>query len=303
MKKLILILTMLCASLTFGQSEPLLWAWGDLEGNLRDLNNKWFNTSDDKTLFVLGGKTTLTQTGAQVQTILDGTLGAISITTSLTVTDDDWIGLGSAKGRLVFDDLTQDIVYIRNAWLSIEFTNATVYDGTLTTGQILEGTLLVDNPSNGSGTFSQIVFESRASSSIGRSRIVSVNDGTNATYLTFVTEDAGGMSEKMRIAGGGLITINETLMAASDGQADDDYEISLPGITALVHGMMVTFQANTANTDGATLEITEEGSTPPILKMHDQELASGDIEQYQWVTVVFDTVGTDNWQMTSQLAQ
>ena len=105
MEKLILILSLFCASLTFGQSDPLMWAWGDTEGNLRDLNNKWFETSDDKTLSVLGGKTTLTQTGAQVQTILDGTFGS-----GLAVTGGDFsVGAGF---KLVLDGGSTGHTYI-----------------------------------------------------------------------------------------------------------------------------------------------------------------------------------------------
>jgi len=87
---------------------------------------------------------------------------------------------------------------------------------------------------------------------------------------------------------------------AADAQADDDYEIALPGISALTTGLMVTFTATTLNTAGATLEITSVGDLDAILKMNDQALATGDIEAGQVVVCVFD--GT-NWQMTSQLAQ
>lgn len=94
--------------------------------------------------------------------------------------------------------------------------------------------------------------------------------------------------------------VSDTYNFAADSQGDDDYEIALPDITSLTTGLMVVFTANTANTDGATLEITSVGDLDAILKMHDQALATGDIEAGQVVVCVFD--GT-NWQMTSQLAQ
>jgi len=96
------------------------------------------------------------------------------------------------------------------------------------------------------------------------------------------------------------ITVDGTINFAADAQGDDDYEISLSGVTALTTGMMVIFTATTANTEGATLEITEVGDLDAILKMHDTALATGDIEAGQVVVCVFD--GT-NWQMTSQIAQ
>jgi len=109
-----------------------------------------------------------------------------------------------------------------------------------------------------------------------------------------VIEDGG-----IAIQGGSLI-VNGTYNFAADAQADDDYEVSIPNITALTAGLEVTFTATTANTGGATLEITAVGDLDAILKMHDQALATNDIEAGQVVTVVFD--GT-NWQMTSQIAQ
>jgi len=98
---------------------------------------------------------------------------------------------------------------------------------------------------------------------------------------------------------GNLVTTGSYNYAA-DAQSDDDYEVDIPGITALVEGMMVTFKANTTNTDGATLEITSVGDVDAILKMNDQVLATGDIEAGQIVVVVWDG---SNWQMISHLAQ
>jgi len=143
-------------------------------------------------------------------------------------------------------------------------------------------------------------------------RIISNHSDPN-TGLGWAGADLGsyiaGGKEGIRIDGavGGIeITLNDTVYVdgvinfAADEQADDDYEISLPGVSALVTGLTVTFIATTANTDGATLEITEVGDLDAILKMHDQALVTGDIEAGQVVVCVFD--GT-NWQMTSQTAQ
>ncbi len=85
----------------------------------------------------------------------------------------------------------------------------------------------------------------------------------------------------------------------ADGQADDDYEISLPGVDALVAGLTVIFTATTANTDGSTLEITEIGDLDAILKLNDQATVTNDIEAGSVVMVVFDG---SNWQMISPVA-
>ena len=86
---------------------------------------------------------------------------------------------------------------------------------------------------------------------------------------------------------------------AADAQGNDDYEIDIPGITALVAGLQVTFLANTANTDGATLEITSVGDLDAILKQHDTVLTSNDIEAGSIVVCVWDG---SNWQMVSPAA-
>ena len=104
-------------------------------------------------------------------------------------------------------------------------------------------------------------------------------------------------SAKLAVIGS---VVSNTYNFAADAQADDDYEIDIPDLTALTTGLMVTFTANTANTDGATLEITSIGDLDAILKLHDQALVTGDIEAGQVIVCVFD--GT-NWQMISQLAQ
>jgi hypothetical protein len=107
--------------------------------------------------------------------------------------------------------------------------------------------------------------------------------------------------EGIRITEDGRIdvAINGAVNYAADGQGNDDYEVAIPSIAALVAGLTVTFLANTANTGGATLEITSVGDLDAILKQHDVALASNDIEAGQIVVVVFD--GT-NWQMVSQIA-
>jgi len=87
---------------------------------------------------------------------------------------------------------------------------------------------------------------------------------------------------------------------AADAEASDAYVITLaPAPDGLVVGMMFTFTANTANTDGATFNPNSFGAQA-ILKMHDQALVTGDIEAGQVVVVVWDGA---NYQMTSQIAQ
>ena len=94
--------------------------------------------------------------------------------------------------------------------------------------------------------------------------------------------------------------VSGTYNFAADAEASDTYVITLsPAPAAYTTGMMIVFTANTANTDGATVNVNGLGAKN-ILKMHDQAVITGDIEAGQVVVCVYD--GT-NMQMTSQVAQ
>lgn len=91
-----------------------------------------------------------------------------------------------------------------------------------------------------------------------------------------------------------------TTIYAADAGSSDTYAITLSPIPKeYTTGMMVTFKANTANTGAATLNCNSLGAKT-IKKNNDQDLATGDIEASQFVTVVYD--GT-YFQMQSQSAQ
>ena len=167
-------------------------------------------------------------------------------------------------------------------------------------GFILRGTF----DSDVTGGFTSSDFESRfqtiITDTVPTGRLAISVDGNE--YLS-INQDGnvgiGTTSPDAKLAVIGSVVSN-TYNFAADAQADDDYEIDIPDLTALTTGLMVTFTVNTANTDGATLEITSIGDLDAILKQHDQALVTGDIESGQVVTCVFD--GTI-WQVTSQLAQ
>lgn len=86
----------------------------------------------------------------------------------------------------------------------------------------------------------------------------------------------------------------------ADSVGTDAYAITLsPAPASYVEGMEVRFKAGTANTSAATLNVNGLGAVA-IKKLHDQDLATGDIEAGQIVIVVYD--GTV-WQMMSEVAQ
>ncbi len=97
-------------------------------------------------------------------------------------------------------------------------------------------------------------------------------------------------------------TINSTL--ASTGSANAYALTSNRVVTAYASGQTFTFKSNFENTDSATLNITggQTGASAlgakTIKKYRDQNLAAGDIESSQWVTVIYD--GT-NFQLVSPI--
>ncbi len=122
-----------------------------------------------------------------------------------------------------------------------------------------------------------------------------------ALFIDGGTDNVGinTLSPQTTLDVAGAITA-DTYNFASDGQGDDDYEIAIPGISALTTGLMVTFTANTANTGGATLEITSVGLLDALLKGNSIALATGDILAGLPVTAFFNAAG--NWIIMSRLA-
>lgn len=87
-----------------------------------------------------------------------------------------------------------------------------------------------------------------------------------------------------------------TYVYAADTAADDSYLIALsPAITTYVEGQTFTFKATTANTGACTLNVNSVGAIA-IKKDVASDLADGDIQAGQTVTVVYD--GT-NFQLVS----
>lgn len=95
---------------------------------------------------------------------------------------------------------------------------------------------------------------------------------------------------------------NSKYTHAVDSSGSDAYAITLtPAITAYADGQQFTFKAGTANTGAATLAVNGLAAKV-IKKKNDQDLATGDIEAGQKVTVCYDE-DNDYFQMMSQTAQ
>lgn len=80
------------------------------------------------------------------------------------------------------------------------------------------------------------------------------------------------------------------ILYGADGGSTDAYSISLipaPTSYAAITGVPITFKANTANTAGCTLNLNSLGAKT-IVKGISDALATGDIVQNQFVTVIYD---------------
>ena len=118
---------------------------------------------------------------------------------------------------------------------------------------------------------------------IGSNRITLVADGTAKTDVATVNQ----------------IQSNGPAFQATDTGTANTYVIALtPAITAYAAGQEITFKAGAASTTASTLNVNTLGAKA-LKKLHDQDIASGDIETGSIVTAVYD--GT-NFQVTSQLA-
>lgn len=369
MKKLILFFMMLFSTIAYSQVDPWLLSKGFF-GNLYTLAGKGILTSTGLGFKVLGGTFTLTQTGVQLQAILDGTISVPTVFDSSVTFDPH--GAASLDGAVTADiniatsfESWWGAVTIRNYYNSgytdrpnpgtqsvgIEQNQIIIgtgspspailsivskldfqkFTGTYATNQDALGLInyfiapevnIANNPRNiwlnesyfeSVGTEADTVIPS--GSFRGYSFRIAGNNTTKlgGTTYAYYSDMASGSGKLVGATDyhfygkgdypvyfGGDLFVDGAYNFGADAQADDDYEVSLPEISTLTTGMTATFIANTANTGGATLEITEVGDLDAILKLHDQPLITGDIEAGQVVVLVWD--GT-NWQMTSQLAQ
>lgn len=118
---------------------------------------------------------------------------------------------------------------------------------------------------------------------------------TTATEIGYVN----GVTSAIQTQIDDKISQSGAQIYAADSVGTDSYAVTLsPAPSSYTTGMVVNFQAGTANTGSASLNVNSLGAIT-IKKNHDQDLADNDIESGQIVTVVYD--GT-NFQMQSQLA-
>lgn len=117
------------------------------------------------------------------------TLTTPSIATSLTVTDDDWIGLGSGAGRITWDDITIDVLNVENARFGIASSTPMSLLGV--NGTTTTNTLHVTSP-NHTGTTTMYLYSDTASR--GAEIILEDSDGAGCTSITVLNGTVSGLT-------------------------------------------------------------------------------------------------------------
>ena len=237
----------------------------------------------------------LTQTGAQLQIILDGTFAGEVI-------------VGSLRGVLNASDGTPDSVLVTNATGNVGIVRGT--PAVPAPGKLLDVVNLDADAEmrvmGGTGNWTAKLYLVTDGDDDATDEWLFFNDVSNE--LSFRNNDV--IRLQITAAGevqarGDLIVVG-ALAFASDTSTSDQ-----PNIYDIVHinlfeysativqaGTSITWIAGHQNT-GASNILLNALAQKNLFKMHNQELGSGDIEAGQIVTAVYD--GTQ-WQMTSQLA-
>lgn len=117
--------------------------------------------------------------------------------------------------------------------------------------------------------------------------------------LTMTVNDPGGTPANRKVTLANLFFAMAPWNVCTDAGSTDTYACSFsPAPSSYVSGVTYRFVANTVNTGAATINFNSLGAKT-IKKLHDQDLADGDIESGSVVVLVYD--GT-NMQMVSQIA-
>lgn len=217
-------------------------------GNLFDSDNKVIIDVDNKGLFVVGGKVTLTQTGAQVQTILDGTFGSEVSITGGVLTDADYGHIGDPNTQFSFS--ADRLILTLGGTAFFDFREATQN--------------YIDFNSAGA----DIDFQVEAS-------------GVDSALFIDGASGLAHIEGELVVDGG----VNYKVDTASDD--DYLIAIASIGGEAIVEGTVVRFAAVTDNTGACTLKIND-GPTINIKTQNGGDPVNSYIDQNSFVEVGYD---------------
>jgi hypothetical protein len=227
-------------------------------------------------------------------TLITGTAGSDSYL-SYWNADSDLVGLP----RIRFDDGNEEIDFYDDS-----NNNTATLD--LATGLLTQGKLVTTGidetigSAGDTGASSMTIEAGDGASNIEPSNYCGY--GSPSFLSCFFPCDTDGFwcisSTKATADSSDFVTTLLNTSCQDSGSTDAYACTSSPAFTALTTGGQYRFKANTINTGAAALDLNSIGSLA-IKKLNDQDLADGDIEAGQWVTVTYD--GTD-FQMDSQIA-
>jgi hypothetical protein len=196
------------------------------------------------------------------------------------------------KGDFAGDSVTiNGSLLIGNSGAFATFTNTAASSST--SGFAINLTCDNNGATHGSGhRIGAIDFEARKTSGLVKGASIEAFSGsawgtTFNTYLSFSTTNTTSTTEKLRIAGDGMTTLNGSFNYYKDAEVTDAYVLVLPVITAYKDGLVVYWQAKTANTGACTLQINSLGAIPCKV-YHDQDPPDNYIEANSMVQGIYD---------------
>lgn len=111
----------------------------------------------------------------------------------------------------------------------------------------------------------------------------------NAKKQSLVYGEFSNVPTSQQLTINGKTTTNGPLNYGTAAGASNAYTVSIPGISAYAIGMVITFQANAANTGACTVNVNSLGTISLKMK-HDQDPTANYIENGSMVIAVFDGV-------------
>src|SRR3989344_3908737 len=248
-----------------------------------------FGTGNAVKTIVVGNATA---GGASVTTIHAGTGGLNLATTN----DARTIAIGTGTGAQTWNVGTGAAVQTVNM-----FTGNVA--NVLIIGNATAGTAAATTIHAGTGGLNLGTTADARTIAIGTgAAIQTVNMFTGAAvHVIRVGNAADPPTGTIRLSGSNTV-VNGGFNYGIDAQANDTYVVTLaPALTdtGYTAGQVVYFLANTANTDGATLNVNGLGAVA-VVKRAATVLANGDIEALMIAHVVFD--GT-SWQLMNPVVE